>query len=145
MQYSPLLDHGRFFSFFVFYTVGRTHWKGNQPIARPLPAHWALQTQNKRTQKFMHLVGFEPTMPVFERAKTVHALDRASSVLGNHTRSFLKVFSPYIKSVQACQSEYRKIVGNRSYTLGATASVKLCSISSELKSETTNRQAWLLF
>jgi hypothetical protein len=28
-------------------------------------------------------VGFEPTIPVFERAKTVHALDRAVTVIGS--------------------------------------------------------------
>jgi hypothetical protein len=28
-------------------------------------------------------VGFEPTIPVFERAKTVHALDRAATVIGS--------------------------------------------------------------
>jgi hypothetical protein len=27
-------------------------------------------------------VGFETTIPVFERAKTVHALDRAATVIG---------------------------------------------------------------
>jgi hypothetical protein len=27
-------------------------------------------------------VGFEPTIPVFERAKTIHVLDRATSVVG---------------------------------------------------------------
>jgi hypothetical protein len=31
----------------------------------------------------MPRVGFEPTIPVFERAKTVHALDRAATVIGN--------------------------------------------------------------
>jgi hypothetical protein len=30
----------------------------------------------------MPRVGFEPTIPVFERAKTVHALDRADTVIG---------------------------------------------------------------
>jgi hypothetical protein len=29
----------------------------------------------------MPRVGFEPTVPVFERAKTVHALDRAATVI----------------------------------------------------------------
>jgi hypothetical protein len=29
----------------------------------------------------MPRVGFEPTMPVFERAKAVHALDRAVTVI----------------------------------------------------------------
>jgi hypothetical protein len=27
-------------------------------------------------------VGFEPTIPVFERAKTVHACDHAATVIG---------------------------------------------------------------
>jgi hypothetical protein len=31
----------------------------------------------------MSKVGFEPTIPVFERAKTVHALDRAATVIGS--------------------------------------------------------------
>jgi hypothetical protein len=31
----------------------------------------------------MAQVGFEPTIPVFERAKTVHALDRAVTAIGN--------------------------------------------------------------
>jgi hypothetical protein len=30
----------------------------------------------------MHRVGFEPTMPVFELAKTVHVLDRVGMVIG---------------------------------------------------------------
>jgi hypothetical protein len=30
----------------------------------------------------MSPVGFEPTIPVFERAKAVHALDRAATVIG---------------------------------------------------------------
>jgi hypothetical protein len=31
----------------------------------------------------MHRVGFEPTTLVFERAKTVHALDRAPTEMGS--------------------------------------------------------------
>jgi hypothetical protein len=61
------------------YTVGRTPLMGDQPVARPLP------TQNKRTQTSMPRVGFELTTPVFERAKTVHALDRATTVIGMWT------------------------------------------------------------
>jgi hypothetical protein len=33
--YSPLLDFAPF-NFFIFYTVNRTPWKGDQPIARIL-------------------------------------------------------------------------------------------------------------
>jgi hypothetical protein len=80
--YSPLLGLGRFFSFLIFYTVGRTSWTEDQPVVRPLPTERTTQTQNKRTQTSMPQVGFEPTIPVFERAKTIHALDRAAAVMG---------------------------------------------------------------
>jgi hypothetical protein len=30
----------------------------------------------------MSRVGFEPTIPVFERAKTIHALDAAATAIG---------------------------------------------------------------
>jgi hypothetical protein len=33
------VDLGHFFSFLILYTVGRTPWTGDQPVARPLPAH----------------------------------------------------------------------------------------------------------
>jgi hypothetical protein len=62
-----------------------TPWTRDQPVVRPLPTHRTTQTQNKRTQTSMPRVGFEPTAPVFERAKTVHALDRAATVIS--TRS----------------------------------------------------------
>jgi hypothetical protein len=44
--------------------------------------HRTTQTQKKRRQISMPLFGFEPTTPVFKRAKTVHALDRAATVIG---------------------------------------------------------------
>jgi hypothetical protein len=46
---------------------------GDQPVAMPLAANRTAQTQNKRTQTSMPRMGFEPTIPVFERAKTIHA------------------------------------------------------------------------
>jgi hypothetical protein len=69
---------GRFF--LILYTVGRTPWTGDQPVSRPLPTH-TTQTRNKRTETSMHRVGFEPTIPAFEGAKTVHALGRAAAVI----------------------------------------------------------------
>jgi hypothetical protein len=65
------------FSFSILFTVGKTPWTGDQPVSRQLPIYSTTQTQNKRTQTSMLQVGFESTVPVFERAKTVHALDRA--------------------------------------------------------------------
>jgi hypothetical protein len=62
-----LLGLGRFFSFLILYTVSRTPWKEDQPVARSLPVDRKTHTQNKRTQTSMPRVGFEPTIPVLKR------------------------------------------------------------------------------
>jgi hypothetical protein len=77
-----LLDFGCLFSFLILYKVGMTLWTGDQPAARPLPTQRTTQTQNKRTKTSMPGVGFEPMIPAFKRAKTVHASDRAATVIG---------------------------------------------------------------
>jgi hypothetical protein len=77
------------FSFLILYTLGRTPWTGDQPVARPLPTHRTTKTKSKRIQTLMPQVGFEPTIPVFERENAVHAFDRADTVTGtsgNHSR-----------------------------------------------------------
>jgi hypothetical protein len=70
------------FHFLNLYTVSRTPRTGDQPVARLLPTYRITQTEYKRTDSYMPQVGFEPMIPVFERAKTVHALDRAATVIG---------------------------------------------------------------
>jgi hypothetical protein len=55
---------------------------GVQPVAKPLPTHTTIQTQNKGTQTSMPQLGFEPTIPVFKRAKTFRVLDRVATVIG---------------------------------------------------------------
>jgi hypothetical protein len=37
--YNSFLGIGRFFSFLILYTAGRTPWRGDQSVARPLPTH----------------------------------------------------------------------------------------------------------
>jgi hypothetical protein len=44
----------------------------------------ATYTQNKHTQTSMPPVGFEPMIPAFEWAKTVHSLDREAIVIGSN-------------------------------------------------------------
>jgi hypothetical protein len=66
------------FSFLILYTVCRTPWTRDQLVTRPLP----IRTQNKHRQTSMPWLGFEPMIPAFERAKTIHALDRAATVIG---------------------------------------------------------------
>jgi hypothetical protein len=82
------------FQFLILCTVGRTLSTGDQPNARPLPTHRTTQTHNKRTQIFMSWVGFEPTIPAFERTNTVHVLDRAATVIGTLTHSVGNMRSP---------------------------------------------------
>jgi hypothetical protein len=54
-------------------------------IARPLSTQ-DHTTQGKRLQIFILVprVGFEPTTPVFERVKTVRALDHAATVISKN-------------------------------------------------------------
>jgi hypothetical protein len=81
MVLQPFVGPWPLFSFLILYTVGRTPWRGDQPVARPLPTHRTTQTQDKRTQTSMPRVGFEPTTPVFEPARTVYSVDRAAIVI----------------------------------------------------------------
>jgi hypothetical protein len=73
--YSPC-EPWPLFQFLNLYTVGRTPWTSDQPVIRPLPTHSTTQTQTS-----MPRVGFEPTMTVFERAKTVPCSDHAATVI----------------------------------------------------------------
>jgi hypothetical protein len=40
-----LLGFDFYFSFVILYTVGRTPWTGDQPVARPLPTRRTTQTE----------------------------------------------------------------------------------------------------
>jgi hypothetical protein len=51
-------------------------------LSQGLHLHTEQHKQNKLTQTSMPHVGFAPTTPVFERAKTVHASDLAVTVIG---------------------------------------------------------------
>jgi hypothetical protein len=76
--HSPFVGPSPLFQFLNPYIVGTMPWTGDQPVAMPLPIHRT--TQKKCTQTSMPWVGFELTIPVFERAKTVRALNRAATV-----------------------------------------------------------------
>jgi hypothetical protein len=49
------------------------------------------QTQIKRIQTSMPWVGFEPTIPALERGKTVQALDRAATVIGDYKTTTVQI------------------------------------------------------
>jgi hypothetical protein len=56
----------------------------------------------------MPRVGFEPTIPVFERAKTVHALDCAATVIG-YTVTFTCIKENSAMTLQITHSTYMMI------------------------------------
>jgi hypothetical protein len=51
-------------------------------VISPSQGRYLTRTQNKHKQTSMLRVRFEPTIPAFERAKTVHALDPMATVIG---------------------------------------------------------------
>jgi hypothetical protein len=81
--YSHLLGTGLFFSFVIFFTQTVVLLERVISPSQGRYLHRTTQTQNNLTQTSMPRVGFEPTIPVFERAKTVYALDRAATMIGN--------------------------------------------------------------
>jgi hypothetical protein len=56
----------------------------------PLQDRYLTQTQNKHQQTSKPWMEFEPTIPVFERVKAFHDLDRAAPVLGTTTTIIVK-------------------------------------------------------
>jgi hypothetical protein len=62
------------FSVLTLYTVGTTPRKEDQPTARSLNIH-------RTTKTTTLLLQFEPVTPVFERTKTVHAVDGVTAVI----------------------------------------------------------------
>jgi hypothetical protein len=82
---TALVGIGRFFIFLILYTVGGTPWMRDQSVTRPLPTQRTTLTQNKRKETSMPLLEFENTIPIFQRAKTVHAVDSADTVIDNYS------------------------------------------------------------
>jgi hypothetical protein len=62
-------------------SVGLLGWGGSPSLGHYLPT--GQHKHNKSTQTSVPRVVFEPMMPVFEWAKTVHALDCEAPVIGH--------------------------------------------------------------
>jgi hypothetical protein len=60
-MYSPLLGLGRFFSFLILYTVCRTPWTGDQPVARPLPTR-RINAHNTDIHAFSGVLTHDPSV-----------------------------------------------------------------------------------
>jgi hypothetical protein len=139
--YSPLLGPGLSlslsFSFVIFFTqkvglLGR--------VISPSQGRYLHTGQHKRrinAHTFMPWVGFEPMISAFERAKTVHALDRAVTVIG--TEFFIIQFSPVTFYIALLNSNYplqhpfsatSQSSGQYSYFVFGTSQVQISACTS---------------
>jgi hypothetical protein len=92
MALKPFVGPWQIFSFLIFYTIGRLFRRGiSLSLGRYLHKR-TTQTQNKQTQTSMPQVGFELTIPVFDRAKTVHALAHAATVIGEFSDQWSEIY-----------------------------------------------------
>jgi hypothetical protein len=66
----------------LFQFINSLHSRYDSLAGMPARRTAATYTQNERTQTSMPWVGFEPAIPTFRRAKRVHAVDRAATVIG---------------------------------------------------------------
>jgi hypothetical protein len=96
--YSPLLDLGFYFSFLIFYIVGRTSLTGDQPVARPLPTHKKDTDTEKTPQTSMPWVEFEPPDPSLRASEDSSCLRRR----GHCYRHFLCTCTKLILRTSTC-------------------------------------------
>jgi hypothetical protein len=78
---TALVELGRFFSSLIHTQSVRRLGRGITP-SQGHYLHTGQHKQNKRAETSMPRVEFEPTTPVFERAKAVHASEGVATLIG---------------------------------------------------------------
>jgi hypothetical protein len=66
----------------LFYTVSRTTWTSDQPVARPLPIHRTTQTCIKHTHRHPCLEWDSNSRSLRPSKQDIHTLDCAATVIG---------------------------------------------------------------
>jgi hypothetical protein len=90
-----------FFSFFITQTVGLLGRGISSSQSRYLHIGQHKHRNKTHTQTSMSWTKFEPMIPAFERAETLHALDHTVTVIGSLI-SYQIVFSTYWQYWSAC-------------------------------------------
>jgi hypothetical protein len=80
--FTTLVGLGRFFSSLIYTQSVGLLWRVISP-SQGRCLHTGQHKQNKRAHTSMSWMGFEPTIPAFERPKTVHGLYRGATMIGN--------------------------------------------------------------
>jgi hypothetical protein len=123
--YSPMLGLGCLFGFLILYTVDRTPWTGDQPVARPLP------TQHN-THTYIHTFLKWDSNPRIQCLKTVHALGCAATVI-SYCISCIKrnsnKWGAILLTVHFCASGIHKLKKKRQIKPNKRARTKLALTS----------------
>jgi hypothetical protein len=102
--------------------------------------HRMTHTKNKSRETYMPLVVFEPTIPVYDRTRTFHALDRATNVTGIYF-SLSEIFLIYPQIIYSRGSQLfsiRKWKGLFRRDRGAEIPVMKLQYSTSKQSNTYN-------
>jgi hypothetical protein len=74
------MEHSRFFSFLIYIQSVGLLGRGISP-SQGRYLHTGQHKHRINTLTYIPRVGFEPTIPVFEREKTVHTSDHAATMI----------------------------------------------------------------
>jgi hypothetical protein len=98
-DYSPSLSLGRFF-YLLQSRQDSFHW-GSACRKAATCTQDSTKTEDTHTQISMIRIGFKPTTPAFKRAKTLHSLNGAVTVIGRKYIPIKKeeqkyIFNPFL-------------------------------------------------
>jgi hypothetical protein len=115
MALKPFVGPWPLFHFLNLYTVDRTPWTKDQPVARPRPTHRTVQTHNKRTQTSVPRVGFEPMTQCSSRRRqfrpwTARPLWSAAGAFTNFINNWINILAKSDISSPSSNSDKRALV-----------------------------------
>jgi hypothetical protein len=130
--YGPLLDFGCFFTFLIFYTVGRTLWTRDQSPARPLPTKRTAKTHKKTHTDTLASSGTGAQRSSGGRKK---ALDRMATVIGVVFTCSREMFRILKKKINSRDSNMKIIRSSANNDQNSSVLIFLCYVNSPSDNE----------
>jgi hypothetical protein len=89
MALHPFFGPGRFFTFVILHTVGRTPWTGDQTVARPLPTHRTAKIQNIQNNASSGIRTHDPSVGAGEDCSCFRPRGHRDRRYVSHGRAYL--------------------------------------------------------